>query len=350
MAASECVLLPPTDQRWMKFINVHPRSSIFHHPAWIKSLSETYGYASSVPALLNPSGEIVAGLPLMDVSSWLTGRRWISLPFSDHCEPLIADDVFAHELFNYIVHLQGKRSIQSIEIRAPITARHHVQFSDHQVLHQLTLHPDPGKIFNQFHRTSVRQRISQARREGLEIRKAKDQRDLSTFYRLQLKTRRRLGIPVQPKRFFQTLWKRIIKPGLGYILLVYKQDLPIAGGLFLTFRSTVTYKYAASDHHYWRYKPNHFLLWDSIREACLSGYSTFDLGKSDLDDTGLRYFKNGWGTQESKLVYSFLTSSKGSNTKSVLNEQIFQIAKTVIRVLPPLFCRMMGELLYKHFA
>ena len=28
----------------------------------------------------------------MEVDSWLTGRRGISLPFTDDCEPLCADD------------------------------------------------------------------------------------------------------------------------------------------------------------------------------------------------------------------------------------------------------------------
>ena len=30
-------------------------------------------------------------LPLMEVDSWLTGRRGISLPFTDECEPLYPD-------------------------------------------------------------------------------------------------------------------------------------------------------------------------------------------------------------------------------------------------------------------
>ena len=32
------------------------------------------------------------------VQSWLTGRRMVSLPFSDHCDPLVNDEIDLDQL------------------------------------------------------------------------------------------------------------------------------------------------------------------------------------------------------------------------------------------------------------
>ena len=36
-----------------------------------------------------PGSELENGIPFCRIKSWLTGRRLVSLPFSDHCEPLV---------------------------------------------------------------------------------------------------------------------------------------------------------------------------------------------------------------------------------------------------------------------
>jgi len=86
------LLMVPSDERWVAFVNSIPNANIFHHPAWIGLMAECYGYRPFVVALCDEKGEITAGLPLMEVNSWLTGRRWVSLPFTDHCHPLSSDN------------------------------------------------------------------------------------------------------------------------------------------------------------------------------------------------------------------------------------------------------------------
>ena len=36
-----------------------------------------------------PSLPLSNGIVLCEINSWLTGRRMVSVPFSDHCEPLL---------------------------------------------------------------------------------------------------------------------------------------------------------------------------------------------------------------------------------------------------------------------
>ena len=81
------------------------------------------------------------------------------------------------------------------------------------VTHELQLAPDPDVVARSFSQDR-RRRIRIAERPGLKIRWAEDERDLTdAFFGLHVETRRRLGVPTQPKRFFRLLWSRIIEPG-----------------------------------------------------------------------------------------------------------------------------------------
>src|SRR5205085_3632500 len=76
---------PLKDPRWPRFLEGHPRASVFHSPAWLNALFKTYGYKSIVYTTCRPDEELRNGVVLCRVESWLTGRRLVSLPFSDHC-------------------------------------------------------------------------------------------------------------------------------------------------------------------------------------------------------------------------------------------------------------------------
>jgi CelD/BcsL family acetyltransferase involved in cellulose biosynthesis len=330
----------------MTFVDSMQNASIFHHSAWMNLIADCYGYHPFVVALCGEKGEITAGLPLMKVSSLLTGRRWVSLPFTDHCEPLSHDNVPPQALFEYLSELQTTYKVPRVELRAAIPYEGQVHRDTTQVLHCLRLSSDAQAIRRKFHRTRVQQNIAKAEREGIRVRWAENKHDLDIFYELHLKTRHRLGVPVQPRRYFELLWQRIIDAGLGFILLAYKDSVPIAGGVFLTYNATLVYKYGASDRDYSQFAANHMLLWTSIRWGCEHGYMLLDWGKADIGDLGLRAFKNGWGTQESILTYSVLSATPTSQP----SDGLFGISRALIRRAPRWVCRMTGEMLYRHFA
>src|ERR1700758_4552655 len=79
---------PIQDVRWADLVARHPMASVFHTVGWLKTLRRTYGYEPVGFTTSSPSGALKNGLVFCRVNSWLTGRRLVSLPFSDHCEPL----------------------------------------------------------------------------------------------------------------------------------------------------------------------------------------------------------------------------------------------------------------------
>src|ERR1700737_2885876 len=90
---------PLNDPRWGEFLDRHPRSSVFHTPSWLDALRRTYGFQPVVYTTSPESSDLRNGVVFCEISSWLTGRRFVSLPFSDHCEPLVDEPGGLRELF-----------------------------------------------------------------------------------------------------------------------------------------------------------------------------------------------------------------------------------------------------------
>jgi CelD/BcsL family acetyltransferase involved in cellulose biosynthesis len=343
-AAEEPLHLELGEARWGKYVGSRPDALPFHHPAWGELLAESYGYRPFALALADANGALVAGLPVIEVRGLLGKRRWISLPFTDVCPPLLspgAEDRFAGAL----AAARAGAGVASFEVRSTLPEAVAYHRSD-AVFHTLELGPDPEAVFSTFHR-SVQRNVRLARRDNVVVRLGESASDLTrTFYDLHLQTRRRLGVPVQPRRFFEGLWARLLEPGLGWLLLAYSGTEAVAGAVFLAWQRSVTYKYGASNPAFWRLRPNHLVLQTAIQRSCEDGYRRFDFGRSDVGDSGLRDFKGGWGTHEEALVYSTIAERPPAPGRG----RATGVARGVLRRSPAWACRAAGELFYRYAA
>ncbi|MGA7755551.1 MAG: hypothetical protein WCB05_22165, partial [Candidatus Sulfotelmatobacter sp.] len=101
---------PLCDPRWEALVGCHPRASVFHSTSWLRSLRAAHGYEPAVATTCAPGERLTNGLVFCRISSWLTGRRLVSLPFADHCEPLVNSQEELDALL-----LQMKRKVQAAE-------------------------------------------------------------------------------------------------------------------------------------------------------------------------------------------------------------------------------------------
>src|SRR5437588_7512690 len=83
---------------WHTFVAQHANGSFYHDPLWLDLLTKIYGYAVIPLTSTNANGEITGVLPLCFLQSPLTGRRLVSLPFSDYCSLLAVDETSANDL------------------------------------------------------------------------------------------------------------------------------------------------------------------------------------------------------------------------------------------------------------
>jgi CelD/BcsL family acetyltransferase involved in cellulose biosynthesis len=327
------------DPRWLDLVEADPQALPFHHPAWTHLLADAYGFKAFVLAHAEDSGRLAAGVPVVELGGrWRRARRWISLPFTDSCPPLTGStdaDVLADD----IEAARVSAGVTSVELRGllngmPATEQPALQ-------HVLELDRDPEQVAARFH-SSVRRNIRAAQRGPGVVRIASTGPDLTVrFYRLHVEVRRRLGLPVQPRRYFQLLWSHVIDPGLGRVLLVDVDGETVAGAVFLAWNRTAVYKYGASDARYWGLRPNNLLFWEAIEWACRSGYERLDFGRTDLVSTSLRRFKLGWAAEEQPLRYTIFGSDRGPRRElpHLLRSAISHSPRWVVRALGQIFYR-----------
>jgi CelD/BcsL family acetyltransferase involved in cellulose biosynthesis len=342
------IALDPSDARWHQFVEGCPSALPFHHPAWMALIAECYRYRAFGLAYVDSREQILAGLPVVEVGGRLRHRRWVSLPFTDECPVLTRADVSEADLLEDLDRARRRAGVSSLEIRASLGGGG-ARTNPVAVTHRLSLDHDPNLVYGRRIRASVRKWITRAERAGVVIRRGDTSAALTrTFYGLHVRTRRRLGVPVQPRRYFELLWERIVEPQLGFVLLAYAGKTAIAGAVFLTWNRTVTYKYGASDATSWRLHPNHLLFWTAIRWSCENGIRTFDFGRSDLGSSGLRQFKASWGAREASLAYTTVGTPPAAIRSS--SGRLHDLVGVMIRHSPPLACRAVGGLLYRYAA
>jgi CelD/BcsL family acetyltransferase involved in cellulose biosynthesis len=340
------VTLGIDDSRWLDFIRTCPDASPFHHPAWASLLAEAYGHFAFGLAATAADGRLTMVLPVLEVSTPLRRQKWVSLPFTDSCPPLAVAPAARHGFTEELDELRRRSGIVQVDVRAELRGVHAYHSCDH-VVHVMRLPSDPDEVLGNVQHATIRRNVRKAQREGVTVRWAEDGAELhAVFYGLHVDTRRRLGVPVQPRRFFRLFWERIVQRELGFVVLAQAGGRPVAGAVFLAWNDAIVYKYGASDPAAWPLRPNDLLFATVLQWAAANGFRTFDFGRSDLHATGLRRFKGGWGAIETPLTYTVL-ADRPPRSRSV---RLAALAEPAIRRLPAWVARAVGEMLYRYAA
>ena len=339
------IINPTIGSTWLSFIENQEKATIFHHPAWLSILHKQYRFPVFAVCSQDKSGNITAGIPFCGVKTLTGKKKWVSLPFSDYCNPLYSNGDDLKLIIEFIIKEKNRKIIDSIEIRYELSFPSEFKENNEFVIHSKELIGASEEIFKTFKKTSVQQRIRKSIREGLIAEVRFDDQTIKNFYDLHLKTRKKLGVPIQPKNYFRHFYKEIIENNLGFIVIVKRISKIVSAGIFAGFGDTLTYKYSASDPDYLKLRPNNLMLWTAMREAVNKGFLFFDFGKSDIDNTGLRKFKTGWGTEEKELIYSYYPEVPESGFSGKVQSKFL---KPLIQNSPSFICRMLGELFYKN--
>lgn len=338
---------PLSDTRWDDLVARHPKASAFHQRGWLEALALTYGYEPCV--LTNaPAGQpLNDGLVLCGVSSWITGTRLVSLPFADHCEPLLNDADDSSEFMNYLRSECNRQSCKYFELR-PLSLQGvncGLQPSRSYCFHKLDLQPSLEQIFRALHRDCIQRKILRAEREGLSYEVGRSEQLLDEFYRLVLITRRRLRVLPQPRSWFKNLVDRM--GDKVQISLARRNRTSIAALFTLRHRSSVIYKYGCSDEKFHNLGGMPFLFWKLIEESKGSGAEQIDFGRTDLNNMGLITFKNRFGTTRRLLTYYRYPISESGETAT---NWYSLLAQQLCSNLPNAFGSAVGQVFYKHIG
>lgn len=343
---------PRQDPGWADLVDRHPRSSVFHTVAWLEALQRTYGYQPVAYASSPSGGRLEDGLVFCRVESWITGRRLISLPFSDHCEPLLNSVSDESAFVSALAQALHREKLRYIEMRPvqPLAATTDLCLPTQSYgLHRIDLRPDLATLFRNCHKSSTQRKIHRAEREGLICEAGRSEALLDAFWNLLLITRRRHGIPPQPKSWFRNLI-RCFGDALQ-IRVAFHHRQPVASILTLRHKVTLVYKYGCSDERFNNLGGTQLLFWRAIEEARRDGLRVFDLGRSDSDNAGLIEFKNRLGAACSSLTYVRLSAAPPAMIAAACGAGWAQrIAKAVAPRVPDRLLSTIGSALYRHMA
>ena len=343
-SSSEIIsLLPISDEHWMNYFYKNPQANIFHHPAWSQLLAECYGFNPKLCVVCDAKGNILAGLPIMKIQSWMTGKRWVSLPFTDHCAPLYQDSESRDKLVSGLISLCSEQGIPRMELRWDYPIKFQLYTDTRYMLHTVKLGSGPEIVEARIKKKHFHQ-IKIAEERGVTVEMGISTRQLKEFYHLHLQNRRKHGVPVQPWMYFKLLSEHLLEKGNGFLISAYKDQTCIAAAVFLHWNHTLVYKYSASNEEGRHLFGMDLILWDAICWGCEHGMQVLDMGRSLKTDKGLRDYKNRWGGEETPLNYSYLPSEQPQGK----SDRLVAMIRPVIQHSPLWVCRYIGELLYKY--
>jgi Acetyltransferase (GNAT) domain len=388
------VVNPLEERDWDQLVLPFREVTVFHSQAWAQVLHE--GYDLNPLYLVVRDGCKLCGLlPLMEAQSPLTGRRGVALPFTDNVSLLANDSRVARGILDHAFALGrqrgwkyvefkgaagpekddprtiltsaafpsgideggsnrkplafGQREGQQDESKAPRgkpnsnPAQPSLTYYGH-ILDLQKAEPDLFSVMDSRTRRAVRK----AEKSSLQIESSQSVEAVEAFYDLHVQTRRKHGLPPQPKSFFHGIHNHLLTNGLGQIILAKKGGQTLAASIFLCYGRRALFKFGASNPAGQSLRANNLVMWHAMKHFAKQGISTLDLGRCSINNEGLRRFKSGFGARESQIHYYRFNYSKGQFV--VHRDLAFNWSNRVFQLMPAILSRMVGELLYKHLA
>lgn len=328
---------------WDSLVLSSDSYSFFHSSAWARVLSESYGYKPVYFTSFH-KGKILFLIPLMEIKTFLTSKRAVSLPFSDYVEPILSEGFQLQDTFNHITACAKKSGWKYIQFRGVKEFVGHILPSNYYYTHSLELSRNTEVIFRKF-RSSTKRNIKKAIKENVEVEICNSSESIKKFYRLHCTTRKKHGVPPQPFSFFEKVFDHIISKNKGFVVFSSYKKKAIAANVYFHFGEKAFYKFGASDPSYQKLRANNLVMWNAIKWYCQNGYKSFCFGRTDPDNKGLLQFKRGWGVKEEILNYY----------KYNINSDRFVAQKSepvsfyrFFKIMPLSILRLSGNILYRH--
>jgi Acetyltransferase (GNAT) domain len=340
---------PLQDPRWPRFVETHPFSSVFHTRGWLQAIHRTYGYKPAVYTLSPPTTELKNGLVFCRVRSWLTGARRVSLPFSDHCEPLCESP---DELDFLVRCLQAEMEHQEWKYLEVRPARWEFPAKQGEpylrpfrtyVRHRINLAMDPDQLFLRLD-PKIKQSLGDAGQSDLTFECGRSDIVLRKFYDLMVRARQDRRLPTQPLQWFRNLVD-CMGDALE-IRVASRANIPVASTVSLRFRDTTVGKYMCSDAGDYNLSATPYLIWADLGAAKANGATEYDWGRSETEDEGLVGFKDDWGCIREDLVYWRYPALQSA----LMVQSHSRFSKYFFGLLPQNLLKAAGRVLYRHIG
>ena len=206
--------------------------------------------------------------------------------------------------------------------------------------------PESSEALMQSFKAKLRSQIKKPLKEGLKS-KVGSVELLDYFYKVFSKNMRDLGSPVHSKSLMKNVLEEFFKE--SKIIMVYKDDQPIACSLIVGFKYTLENPWASALRQYSQLSPNMFLYWTMLEYACDNDLKYFDFGRSSPDE-GTYKFKEQWGAIPTTLHWHYISLDSQPIDEETSEKSKFDKAIRFWQKIPVPITKIIGPMIRKHIG
>lgn len=284
---------------WDGYVRAQTQGTFFHLSGWGEAAKRAYGYDVHY-LTAERHGELAGVLMLTEARTPLLGASLVSTAFSVGGGPLADDEEARNALLDAAAALGAEKRVNYIECRSGFDAPGWEEKSGLHAGFETPLITDEQEALAAIprkRRAEIRKALKAADKGDITIR---HDGDADLFYQLYAQSLHRLGTPVFPKRFLDTLLAEF--PAETEISIVEHQGKPVAALLSFYFKDTVLPYYVGAGEDARASRAFDYLYWSVMRSAAGKGYTHFNFGRSKIG-SGAYLYKKLWGIEPRPLSY-----------------------------------------------
>lgn len=353
------------DGELVKFILEVPECSIYYHPDWLNILKEETNQEIIKLICRDEHNRIVGFLPLQftkgvpfGIGGAPAAKRLSSLPRSPVGGPIsICDevsDLLLHKAIDIIndysdSQLQIKSFNDNLDTKIGILSKY---FWRETYFTDIPPYPEEIRFGNSKNHAKIKRAINKASKNGVKLRFADSEIDLSIWYALYLDTMKFHKVPPRSIDFFKNLWHNLKPKGLMQLVLAELEDgdeiRVIAGSIFFYFNKTVIYAFNGSNRKDFDLRPNDLIHWTIIHDSQKKGYEVYDLGEVANGQAGLAAYKQKWSTRTLKMFHYYYPDFPEKKEKDFDSNTEGVLVKKIWSLLPLKITAVIGREIYKY--
>lgn len=333
------------EERWSAFVATRPDASCSHLFGWHAVIRRAYR-KTCYYLYVTDARQWLGVLPLVHLNGPLAGNRLVSLPYLDQGGILASSAEAAAALRGEAFRLTRQIGATGVDFRGHSGESSPTSRETRRFRFLLPLEDSEEHLWGAIG-PKVRNQIRKSEGSGLVTRRVENDR-LGDFYSVFARNMRDLGSPVHSRRFFAGIFSALGSAAALY-LTFGDNDLPVGGGVALTFGNTVTVPWASSLRAARPACPNHSLYWKILRDAQRAGAEVFDFGRSSVG-TGTFHFKKQWRAKPVPLIWEFYDGYGHREADRLLDPRKHIRLSNVWKRLPVSIATRLGPIVRRQLA
>ena len=301
--------LEPFNQHsdWNEFVIKHKLSLPSHNPAWLKAIELSFGHNSFILCARDTHGNIIGGIAITEMKSFLFGHFGASTPYLNYGGPLTEYFNVAKKLTQELKNVCNKLNLSHIEIRS-LTPNLAPNPSNKKVSMLLKL-PTSNSELDKNLGSKLRAQLKKADENFFSFSIGKENL-FSDFYAVFSQHMRDLGTPVYSKKWFLTI---LNYPNLAArIIIVYHKGRPVSCAMVIAHRNILEIPWASTLKSANKLNANMWMYRKILEVAIQENFDFFDFGRS-TKEAKTHKFKKQWGSLEVQHYWYFISDHNDRN-------------------------------------